>query len=48
MSPVRMDAILVGRGKCDCGLVIFKLKTLKICDFSIYIIVVLRACGIEW
>ena len=30
------------------GLVIFELKTLKICDFSIYIIVVLGTCGIEW
>jgi hypothetical protein len=35
-------------GKCDFGLVIFELKTLKICDFSIYIIVVLGTRGIEW
>ena len=43
-----MDTVLAGRGKCDCGLVIFELKTLKICGFSIYIIVVLRAREIEW
>jgi len=44
----RTDAVLAGRGKCDFGLVIFELKTLKICDFSIYIIVVLGTRGIEW
>jgi hypothetical protein len=44
----RTDAVLVGCGKCDLRLVIFELKTLKICDFRIYIIVVLRTCGIEW
>jgi hypothetical protein len=41
------DTVLAGHSKYDFGIVIFELKMIKICDFSIYVIVVLGTCGIE-